>query len=114
MYSNKLGEIMKTLVVFLALALSTSAFCTETPASIQGTTAVPLISTLFTMTSSGHKPFGKAQEIIRDANEYQMNGKLSIALAKSVAEIQSQNDVSESEAVAMLVEMAEEMLKLNY
>ena len=105
---------MRTLIVLIAVALSASTVYAETPASIQGTTAVPLISTLFTMTSSGHKPFGKIEEIIRDANEYQMNGKLSIALAKSVAEIQSQNDVSESEAVAMLVEMAEEMLKLNY
>jgi hypothetical protein len=99
---------MKSLIVLLAVTFSMNSFALE---ATKGVLAVTVISTL---TTSGIKPFGKAEAVIRDANEYRLTGIAPIYLADQVKNLQSENDVSDDEAVDLLVEAAQEILSLNY
>lgn len=100
---------MKSLIVLLAIAFSMNSYALE---ASKGTLAVSFI---FTSTSSGVKPFGKLEELIRDANEYHQNGgRASAYLAQQIRNLQKTMDVSDDEAVDLLVEAAQEQMNLNY
>lgn len=100
---------MKTLFVVLAVTFSLNSF------ALEATKGVIAVSAIFTSTSSGVKPFGKAEEIIKEANEYYLNGgHASPYLAAQIRNLQTKMDISDDEAVDLLVETAKEILSLNY
>lgn len=72
-----------------------------------GATGVTII---LSVTSNDGKPLGHKETIIKDAAEFYNSGKISLALAQEIKDIQSQFDVSEMEAVDMAVEHAELVL----
>ncbi|MEA9358232.1 hypothetical protein SHI21_18500 [Bacteriovorax sp. PP10] len=103
---------MKSLIVLLAMAFSANSFANE--AVSQSTIGMGAATAILTSTTSGIKPFGKAEAIIREANEYRLTGIAPLYLADQVKNLQSEMDVSEAEAVDLLVEAAKEILSLNY
>lgn len=103
---------MKTLIVLIAVTFSINSFAQQP--SYQSTLGMGAASGILTSTTSGIKPFGKAEAVIRDANEYYMNGTITIYLAEQIQNIQAENDVSADEAIDMLVETSKEILSLNY
>ena len=98
---------MKTFIIMLSVVVSANVFAKQ-PQSVHATSAITMIMTL---TSSGMKPFGKAQEIVMNVNEYHQSGVLSLELAQQVEDIQSLHDVSEEEAIDMLSVIAEDILE---
>lgn len=103
---------MKTLIVIALVTFSFQSFANEV--SYQSTVGIGAASGILTSTTSGIKPFGKAEIIIRDANEYHLTGVASLYLAQQIKNLQSEMDVSDDEAVDLLVETAKEILSLNY
>lgn len=100
---------MKYLIVLLAVSFSVNSFALE---ATRGAVAVTGILSSIT---SGVKPFGKLEEIIRDANEYHLNGgHASAYLAQQIKDLQTEMDISDDEAVDLLVATAQEQLNLNY
>lgn len=103
---------MKSLFVLLAIALSANSYAVEVSEFTKGSLAV---TGIFTSTTSGVKPFGKLEQIIRDANEYHQNGgRASSYLAQQIRDLQKTMDISDDEAVDLLVEVAQEQMNLNY
>lgn len=103
---------MKTLIVLLAVTFSINSFAQQP--SYQSTLGMGAASGILTSTTSGIKPFGKAEAIIREANEYHLTGEASPYLAEQIKNLQSEMEVSDDEAVDLLVEASKEILSLNY
>lgn len=103
---------MKTVIVLLAVTLSLNSFANE--AASQSTIGMGAATAILTSTTSGIKPFGKAEIIIRDANEYHLTGVASPYLAGQIKNLQSEMEISDDEAVDLLVQTAKEILSLNY
>lgn len=103
---------MKNFIVLLAITFSVNSFANE--AASQSTIGIGAATGILTLTTSGIKPFGKAEVIMRDANEYHLTGVASPYLADQIKHLQSEMDISDDEAVDMLVETAKEILSLNY
>lgn len=108
---------MKTLITLLAIAFSANSFAHGTYLNpSQKTVLAPFFGTSLlaeatysssNVTSSKHYA-GKM--IIEAAQEYHQSGIATPALAESMKNIQDINEVSDDEAVDMLVDMAQELM----
>lgn len=106
---------MKTLIVLLAMAFSVNSFAhggiylnpsqQTTLAPFFGTTMISVSFEGTTASVSGHM-----KRVVADSQEFRLTGVASAALEESIRNIQSENDVSDAEAVDMLTEMAEGIL----
>lgn len=105
---------MKTLIVLLAMAFSANSFAHGFYLSpSQKLTLSPFFGTSFILMStemSTDSVQKSLKQVIADAEDYRQSGHTSIALAESINNIQATQDVSEAEAVDMLVEIAESAL----
>lgn len=102
---------MKVLMMALLLSFSSQSFAYSATESILGTSIILTVTSAGTSQTDGFK----AEEIIRDANEYYLNGgKASTYLAQQIKDIQKGMEVSDDEAVDLLVSVAKEQLNLNY
>lgn len=93
---------MKLFIVALALTVSANshAFLLYTGASAF-TTGISV---------TDNKEMAEQEAIIKDASEFYQSGKVSLALAQEIKDVQSQFEVSELEAVDMIVDYAELIL----
>lgn len=93
---------MKSIITVLAMVFACNTFANE--ASFGGTTVVSLLPTVLTGMSSGTKGW-KKDETEKKITEYHQSGRLSPELEEMVKEIQEIYEVSEAEAVDMLLDM---------
>lgn len=92
---------MKALIAIAIVSFSFQSFAYET--SLMSSISIYLTSA----STSGHNPFLKAEEIIKDANEYNVSGDLTPALAEHIRNVQAENsDLSQVEAIDALTEQA--------
>lgn len=103
---------MKNSLIILSLILSVSAFASDVVYSVADssvlTTALPMLSSA---TSSDTVPNKQAQMVLNDAQEYMLSGSATTFLGQKIKDVKAQNaDMSESEALALLIEEAEQIL----
>lgn len=90
---------MKVMIMVMAVAMSLSANAALlTSGGIGGTIATSVTDA----NSSAQKDL-----LVKDAAEFYHSGKISLALAQEIKDIQAEFDVSDMEAVDMIVEYAE-------
>lgn len=92
---------MKVMIMVLALAFGANAYAFNMTSGATGVTIV------LSVTSNDGKPLGQKEAIMKDAAEFYHSGKISLALAQEIKAIQADFDVSEMEAVDMIVDYAE-------
>lgn len=100
---------MKKLIIMLAAVLSTSLYAApENP--LLSTTGAPTASTILSslMTQGGFK--GEAEAIIKEGQDFYQTGEMGIIIAKRVEELQEEEDMSDNEAIDILMERAQEIL----
>jgi hypothetical protein len=99
---------MKALITLVALSFSFQSFAYE--ASVMSS-----VSSYLTSASLGaQNRLLKAEEILKDTNAYNLNGDMSPALAEHIRNIQDQtSELSEAEAIDLLVEQAQTILEKN-
>jgi hypothetical protein len=86
---------MKSTIVLLAILFSTNTFALE---ALNTTFQITMITSML----SGD-PI-KKEAIAKDANEYYLTGTLSPVLAQEVSALQAHMDLSDAEAVDLLIE----------
>ncbi len=90
---------MKVMILVMAVAMSLSANAALlTSGGLAGTIATSVTDA----NSSAQKDL-----LVKDAAEFYHSGKISLALAQEIKDIQAEFDVSDMEAVDMIVEYAE-------
>lgn len=90
---------MKILVMVLALGLSVNSY------ALQQTSGATGMSVLLSFTSNDLKPMGrKAEALIKDANEFYLSGTVTAELSQEIRDIQEEFQVSQLEAVDILVD----------
>lgn len=100
---------MKALIAIALVSFSFQSFAYET--SLMSSVSFYLTSV---STSAQKNPFLKAQEIIKDSNAYNLNGDMSPTLAEHIRNIQDDtSELSEAEAVDLLVEQAQIIIERN-
>lgn len=92
---------MKVMIMVLALAFGANSYAFDSTAGSTGVTIV------LSVTSNDGKPLGHKEALMKDAAEFYHSGKVSLALAQEIKDIQAQFEVSDLEAVDMIVEYAE-------
>lgn len=108
---------MKTLITLLAIAFSANSFASgsyldpsdrTTLAPFFGTTILEVSSEGSTDATSSKRKIAKV--IIQDSQEFRLSGVATIALAESIKNVQGMSDVSDEEAVDIIVDMAQGLL----
>jgi hypothetical protein len=100
---------MKSTIALIALALSANVFAYSVTDSTVLTSASPLLSSA---TTSGGYQKAQANIVLNDAQEFMQSGRLSAFLSQKIAEAQAINEgASESDALEMLINEAESILK---
>ncbi|MEA9355879.1 hypothetical protein SHI21_06695 [Bacteriovorax sp. PP10] len=110
---------MKKLAIMCALMTTTISFQANALEAIAGTyiSASLGLSTIGGMTSSGKEcqimVCKRSEQIVLDAQDYYASGKMSEFLATSVKELkETAGDISDDEAVDILVDFAHRTLEL--
>ena len=99
---------MKKTIVFLTFLVSTNTFAYSVVDLTVLTSALPFISSA--STSSGEAK--QAETLLNDAQAFFQNGTLTVFLQQKIKETQSLNEgASEADAIEMLIEEAEAILK---
>lgn len=107
---------MKTLITLLAIAFSANSFAHGFYLSpSQKITLSPFLGTSLTALSfEGTSKLSGVQKalqaVVNDAQEFHQSGIASPALEQSIKNVQELQDVSDEEAVDMLLETAESVL----
>ena len=106
------GVTMKTTIAILSLILSVNIYASDIAYSSADSTVLtsagPMLSSV---TTSGSLPEKQAQMVLNDAQELIQDGKMTAFLNQKIKDIQALNaDTSESEALDMLIEQAENIL----
>ncbi|MBC7714913.1 MAG: hypothetical protein H7177_16315 [Rhizobacter sp.] len=100
---------MKTTIALLSLVISANVFAYSLADSTVLTTASPMLSSA---TTSGTLPQKQAQQVINDAQDLIQDGKMSAFLNQKIKEIQAVHaDASEADALDLLINQAESVLK---
>ena len=104
---------MKTAIALLSLVITANVFASEVAYSSADssvlTTAGPMLSSA---TTSGSIPEKQARMLLNDAQDLIQDGKMSAFLNQKIKEIQAQDtDASESDALDLLINQAEALLK---
>ena len=100
---------MKSVIAMLSLVISANVFAYSITDSTVLTSASPLLSSA---TTSGGVAEKQAAIILNDAQEYDQSGTASAFLSQKIKEAQEVNEgASESDAVEMLVNEAQSILK---
>ena len=103
---------MKFAIVMLSLVISANVFAFSVTDVLVLTTASPLLSSA---TTSGAAKKAQADAVINDAQEMLQSGEISIFLSQKLQETQKLNKgISEAEALDILIESAQTILKLHY
>lgn len=98
---------MKAFIAIALVSFSLQSFAYET--SLMSSVSSYLTSA---STSAQKNPFLKAEQIIKDSNAYNLNGEMSPALADHIRNMQDEtSELSEAEAVDLLVEQAQIILE---
>lgn len=104
---------MKTTLAILSLIISANVFASDVAYSLADssvlTTAGPMLSSA---TTSGSLPEKQAQMVLNDAQDLIQDGKMTAFLNQKILDIQLiHKDASQAEALDMLIEQAEAILK---
>lgn len=89
---------MKTMIMVMALAMSLSS---QAALLTSGGLAGTIATSVTDANSSANKDL-----LVKDATEFYQSGKISLALAQEIKDIQAEYDVSDMEAVDMILEHA--------
>lgn len=101
-------KLMATL--FIAISLTSAIQANEVFNASEAITVSPFLTTLY----SGGFPCKEAVEILNDAEEYALSGKLSASLNQRIQDLQTDNnELSTEEALDLLVDSANATLKQN-
>lgn len=99
---------MKALIAIALVSFSIQSFAYESSVLTSVLTYATVAGT------SGKNVFLKAQEILKDTNEYNLSGDISPGLAEHIRNIQDDNsEVSEREAIDLLAEQAQIIIERN-
>lgn len=107
---------MKSLIVLLSMAFSVNSFAHGTYLNpTERMTLSPFFGTSFTEgtingTSASTASQKVAKKVLMDAQEFRQSGIASVALDESMNIIQATHEVSDEEAVDMLVAIAQGIL----
>lgn len=93
---------MKSIITLLAITFSLNTFANE--GFSRGTSGLSLLPSVLTGMSSGGRGW-KKNDIEKKVTEYHQSGTLSPELAEMVKEVREIYEVSESEAVDMILDM---------
>lgn len=104
---------MKTTLAILSLIISANVFASDVAYSLADssvlTTAGPMLSSA---TTSGSLPEKQAQMVLNDAQDLIQDGKMTAFLNQKILDIQLiHKDASQAEALDLLIEQAEAILK---
>lgn len=103
---------MKSALVLMALVFSVNSYAHFYLSPSQISTLAPTLSSAgLTDTSSRGANKIAAETLIKDANEYRSNGTVSMKLATQISDLQISLEVSDEEAVDMLVDIANTILE---
>lgn len=98
---------MKSLLVLAIMAFSFNSFALDVTAEeLVALTSLPTASSRLSSIVER-----KAEQVIKDSNEYNQSGELSPELDAMVRNLQDIYEVSEGEAVDMLSDLAADKLK---
>lgn len=86
---------MKSAIVLLAILFSTNTFALE---AFNTTYQITMITSMLSQAPI------KGEVIVKDANEYYQTGNLSPVLAQEIRALQSHIELSDAEAVDLLLE----------
>lgn len=102
---------MKISLVLMALALSANTYASGFYLSPSQQLTLSPMTTSFSLADASQSTNHKAAaELLKDAQEYRMSGEVSVALANQIAGIQKTHDVSEEDAVDLLIGLANDIL----
>lgn len=104
---------MKTTIAILSLIISANIFASDIAYSVADSSVLisagPMLSSA---TTSGTLPDKQAAMVLNDAQDLIQGGKMSAFLNQKIKDVQESNaGASEAEALDLLIEMAESILK---
>lgn len=105
---------MKSLIALAVLVFSFNSFAAPSKIILSTVYVTAPTTGLSSIISGSELNFCKeAQELLEDANDYYLSGALTPALESHINHVQELNEVSDQEAVDMLVATAQEILIAN-
>lgn len=104
---------MKSLIAILVFSVSASAFSFDGSMNLPAPTLItssPLTLIAVTSDASGLRLKADAVAILNDSQELMQSGAMSVSLHEKIKSVQEEAQVSESEALDMLIAFAEEVI----